>query len=87
MFDLMRRIRKLQQKRIEELTLETEEQSQSHSKALLNMVTFLATHHTPSNDSSSSFCDLIHFKFGFQNLFQNFSFLQIPSLGISRHKI
>ena len=43
MFDLMRRIRKLQQKRIEELTLETEEQSQSHSKALLSMVTLPRT--------------------------------------------
>ena len=35
MFDLMRRIRKLQQKRIDELTLETEEQSQVHLQTSL----------------------------------------------------
>ena len=68
MFDLVRRIRKLQQKRIEELTLETEEQSQSHSKALLSMVTLPRTILLLML-FLFFFCDLTHLKYEFQNRF------------------
>ena len=43
----------------------------------------LATHHTP-NVSFSSFCDLIHLKFGFQNLFFSLKQFQFSSNSILR---
>ena len=42
----------------------------------------LTTHHTP-NVSFSSFCDLIHLKFGFQNLF--FFFIKTTSVFFKFH--